>query len=249
MTAATVHPDPDTAFSSTDRVLAAARLSTVALRSRLGGAWVILTAIFVVHQAIWWVIRANVGAEETGYTGALASFYFIVASTFLAVMTQVMPFALSLGITRRHFYIGTSLLVAAETLFSAVVLTLLLQIERWTGGWGLGVQFFEMGFIGQPNLFLQVLAYWVPLMTISFLFLAIGAVFRRWGQTGVWAVCIGLLVVVAAIVMYLTWQNAWFSFGRFFVETPTILLLAGYPLILAALSVAGGYLVLRRAQP
>ena len=140
-------------------------------------------------------------------------------------------------------------LVAAETLFSAVILTLLLHVERWTGGWGLQVQFFEMGFMAQSNLLLQVLAYWVPLVAISFLFLAIGAVFRRWGQTGVWAVCVGMLAVVAAVVMYITWQDAWRSFGAFFVETPTILLLAGYPLILAALSVVGGYLVLRRAQP
>lgn len=249
MTAATAEPTSQPAFSSTDRVLAAARLSTVAVRDRVGGAWLILAAIFVVHQAIWWVIRANAGDEATGFTGALTSFYFIVASTYLAVMTQVMPFALSLGITRRHFYLGTSLLVAAETLFNAVILTLMLHVERWTDGWGLQVQFFEMGFMAQPNLFLQVLVYWVPLMTISFVFLAIGAVFRRWGQLGVWAFSIGVFVVVAAVVMYITWQNAWLSFGMFFVETPTILLLAGYPLILAALSVVGGYLVLRRAQP
>ncbi|BBF99568.1 MULTISPECIES: hypothetical protein [Pseudonocardia] len=249
MTAATAEPTSQPAFSGTDRVLAAARLSTVAFRGRVLGAWLILAAIFIVHQAIWWVIRANAGGEPNGFTGALSSFYFIVASTYLALMTQVMPFGLSLGITRRHFYLGTTLLVAAETLLSAVFLTLLLQVERWTGGWGLQVQFFEMFFMGQPNLFLQVLAYWVPLMTISFAFVAIGAVFRRWGQFGVWAVCVGLLVVVAAIVMYFTWQDAWLSFGMFFVETPTILLLAGYPLILAALSLVGGYLVLRRAQP
>lgn len=249
MTAATAEPTSQPVFSGADRVLAAARLSTVAVRDRVGGAWLILAAVFVIHQAIWWVIRANVGEEANGFTGALSSFYFIVASTYLALMTQVMPFALSLGITRRHFYLGTSLLVAAETLFSAVILTLLLHVERWTGGWGLQVQFFEMGFMAQSNLLLQVLAYWVPLVAVSFLFLAIGAVFRRWGQTGVWAVCVGMLAVVAAVVMYITWQDAWRSFGAFFVETPTILLLAGYPLILAALSVVGGYLVLRRAQP
>ena len=51
-----------------------------------------------------------------------------------ALMTQVMPFALSLGITRRHFYLGTVLLVAAETLVSAIGLSVLLAVERAEAG-------------------------------------------------------------------------------------------------------------------
>ena len=166
-------------------------------------------------------MRSSTGDYSDGVTGALTSFFFIVASTYLVVMTQVMPFALSLGLTRRHFYTGTALLVAVETLFNAVVLTGLLQIEQWTGGWGMNVEFFGMGFMVQSNLFLQVLAYWVPLFTLAFVFLAIGAVFRRWGQPGVWTVMIGIVLVLAGLVMYFTWQDAWAAFARFFVETPT----------------------------
>lgn len=247
MTAVTADRSPVDAAPA--RVRAAIRMGTVNWGRRFGMAWLILAVVFVLHQTIWWVVRSNGGDVETGYTGALTSFFFILGSTYLALMTQVMPFALSLGITRRHFYLGTVLLVAAETLVSAIGLSVLLAVERATAGWGLRVQFFEMGFMGQSNPATQVLAYWVPLLTLSLVFVLLGAVFRRWGQLGIWCVVLVPVVLAAAGVMVLTWQDAWGAFGRFFVETPTSVLLAGYPLILAAVAAGAGYLVLRRATP
>lgn len=230
------------------RVAAVLRMNMVDVRGRVGGPWLILAAIFAVNFAIWWAIRVNVDDAGAGTTGALSALFFIVGSTYLIAMTQVMPFALSLGITRRHFYAGVSLLLAIETLLHAIVLTALLGIERFTGGWGIGMEFFSFTFMPVQNPLLQVLTYWVPLLAIGLVFLAIGAVFRRWGQLGVWTVMIGLILVLGAIVFTLTWQNAWLAFGRFFVETPVPMLMAGYPLILAAVALVGGFLVVRRAR-
>lgn len=230
------------------RVAAVLRMNMVDVRGRVGGPWLILAAIFAVNFAIWWAIRVNVDDAGAGTTGAVAALFFIVGSTYLVAMTQVMPFALSLGITRRHFYAGVSLLLAIETLLHAIVLTALLGIERFTGGWGIGMDFFSLTFMPVQNPLVQVLTYWVPLLAMGLAFLAIGAVFRRWGQFGVWTVMIGLVLALGAIVFTLTWQNAWPAFGRFFVETPVPVLMAGYPLILAAVAVAGGFLVVRRAR-
>lgn len=230
------------------RLAAVLRLNTVDLRGRVGGPWVILAAIFAVNFAIWWAIRVNVDDAGAGTTGAVSALFFIVGSTYLIAMTQVMPFALSLGLTRRHFYGGVSLLLAVETLFHALVLTALLGIERATDGWGIRMDFFSMSFIPEQNVLLQVLTYWGPLLTIGLVFLAVGAVFRRWGQFGVWTVMIGLVLVLGAITFVLTWQNAWPAFGSFFVETPIPVLMFGYPMILAVVAVVGGYLVVRRAR-
>ncbi|MBC3189913.1 hypothetical protein H7X46_02405 [Pseudonocardia sp. C8] len=248
MTAATaaVTAPPVTTVSRLNAVL---RMSMVDVRGRVGGPWLILAAIFAVNFAIWWAIRVNVDDAGAGTTGAVSALFFIVGSTYLIAMTQVMPFALSLGIIRRHFYAGICLLLAAETLLHAVLLTLMLWLERASGGWGIRMDFFSMTFMPVQNPLLQVLTYWGPLLTIGFVFVAVGAVFRRWGQTGVWAVVLGLIVVLGAITFTLTWQNAWPAFGRFFVETPVLLLMAGYPLILAVVALAGGYLVVRRARP
>lgn len=55
--------------------------------------------------------------------------FLVVGTQYLITMTQVMPFALSLGLTRRHFYTGVLSLLAVETLLHSVLLTVLLEIE------------------------------------------------------------------------------------------------------------------------
>lgn len=246
MTAATL--DRNRSVTRGSRVLAVIRMNSVDAVGRIGGSWLILSAIFAVNLVIWWAIRANVDDAGDGTTGAVSALFFIIGSTYLIAMTQVMPFALSLGLTRRHFYAGVSVLVAVETLFHAVVLTALLGIERMTGGWGVGMDFFSMTFMPEQNPLLQVLSYWGPLVAIGFVFVAIGAIFRRWGQFGVWTAAVVGLLVVGAIVFTLTWQSAWPAFGRFFVDTPIPLLMGLYPLGLAVVAAAGGFLVVRRAR-
>ncbi|ANY06216.1 hypothetical protein [Pseudonocardia sp. HH130630-07] len=248
MTAATSVAGAARPVTGSNRVAAVLRMNLVDVRDRFGGAWVILAAIFAVNLVIWWAIRVNVDDAGAGTTGAVSAVFFIVGSTYLIAMTQVMPFALSLGITRRHFYTGVCLLLAIETLAHAVLLTALLGIERATGGWGVGMDFFSMTFMPVQNPLLQVLTYWGPLLTIGLVFVAMGAVFRRWGQYGIWAVGLVVLAVLGAVVVGFTLQNAWPAFGRFFVDTPVPLLMAGYPLVIAVIATVGGYLVVRRAR-
>lgn len=248
MTAATA-VETEQPVTTASRVAAVLRMNAVDVRDRVGGPWLILAAIFVVYLAIWGAIRATVDDAGAGTTGALASIFFIVGSTYLIAMTQVMSFALSLGITRWHFYGGIALLMAAETLLHAVALTVLLAIERASGGWWIGMDFFSMTFMPVQNPVLQVLTYWIPLLTVGFVFVAIGAVFMRWGQYGVWAVAVATLVVLGAAAFGLTWWAAWPAVGRFLVGTPLPVLAAVYPLALAALAAVAGYLVVRRALP
>lgn len=232
-----------------NRVLTAARLNLVDARQRIGGPWLILLVIFAVNLAVFWAVRATTGGDDGVGTGAFAAFFIIVASGYLVAMTQVMPFALSLGITRRHFFAGTSLTMAVESLLHAVLLTVLQRVEQATDGWGLRVEFFTMGFLGQPNVVTQVMAYFVPLLTTGFAFIAIGATFRRWGQIGIWTLGVAGVLLVGGLITLITMWGAWSAVGRFFAETPTIALVAGYPLVPAAVAAAAGYLVVRRATP
>lgn len=249
MTAA-VEPVPSIpALPVRDRVLTAARLNLVDAGQRISGPWLILAVIFAMNLTIFWTIRSTVEDGDGGGTGAFAAFFFIVASGYLVAMTQVMPFALSLGITRRHFFAGVSLTMAAESLLHAVVLTVLQRLEQVTDGWGLQVGFFTMGVLAQPNIVLQVLIFFVPLLTLGFVFIALGAVFRRWGQFGIWAGAVAGTLVLGGLVVLITFRQAWPAVGRFLVETPTLTLVAGYPLVLAVMAAVGGFLVVRRATP
>ncbi|WP_224392489.1 hypothetical protein [Pseudonocardia sp. ICBG1293] len=246
MTAAAV-AEADRPVTTGSRLAAVLRMNLVDSRNRVGMPWVILAAIFAINLAVFWAVQAGTGSPDGGVTGALAAMFFIVGTQYLVTMTQVMPFALSLGITRRHFYTGVLSLLAVETLLHSVLLTVLLGIERATGGWGVGMQFFAVGFLSGQNVVLTVLCYWVPMFVVGAVFLLSGAVFRRWGQLGVWALGVGVGLVAGLAVVLVTLQQAWPAVGRFFTGTPVPLLLAGYPLVVGVL-VVGGYLVVRRAR-
>ncbi|MEJ8281210.1 hypothetical protein [Pseudonocardia spirodelae] len=246
MSTSTVTEPPE--VTTGGRIATVLRLTGVDARVRMSVPWLILGAIFLVNVAIWWAVRASSDDGGQGTTGALTALFFIIGSTYLVTMTQTMPFALSLGITRRHFYAGVVVRLAGETLVHAVALTALLLLERATDGWGLRMGFFSLGFVPPLNPLLQVLCFWVPLLSIGTLFLLFGAVFRRWGQYGVWALAVAGVLAAGLAVFWVTWQSAWPAVGRFFTGTPVPVLLAVHPLVLAAVAVAVGYLVVRRAR-
>lgn len=106
MTTAAPVAEVDRPVTTGSRLAAVLRMNLVDARNRVGIPWAILALIFAINLAIFWAVQAGVGSTDGGITGALTAMFFIVGSQYLITMTQVMPFALSLGITRRHFYTG-----------------------------------------------------------------------------------------------------------------------------------------------
>ncbi|MET0189462.1 MAG: hypothetical protein ABW212_10710 [Pseudonocardia sediminis] len=232
-----------------NRVLTAARLNVVDARTRLSMPWLVLGAAFLINLLVYGLIRANAGEAGDASTGALAALYFFMAAAYIQTMTQTFPFALSLGVTRRNFYLGASLIVVVESVLHGVLLTVLLAVERATGGWGLSLQFFGVAFMVQSNPVLQIVVYTVPLIALGFLGLLVGTVFRRWGQTGMYIGSIGSTLVLGGLAALVTWQQWWGSVGEFLVATPNLALVGVYPLVLVVLAAAGGFLLVRRATP
>lgn len=232
-----------------NRVLTAARLNSVGVGVRLAIPWMVVGAAFLINLLIFGLIRANTADGDPGVTGALAALYFAAGIAHLQTTTQTFPFALSLGITRRNFYLGAGLVLLAETIVHSVLLTVMLAIERSTGGWGLDLRFFGPEFVVQSNPLAQVAAYGGPLLALGFIGMMVGTLFKRWGQIGVYAAAIGTTLVLGGLVVLVTWQQWWGAVGTFFTTTPTMLLLAVYPLVIAVLAGIGGYLLVRRATP
>lgn len=246
MTTATV---AGTAAPAHNRVLTAARLNTVEIGVRLAIPWMVLGSAFLINLLIFGLIRANTDDGDPGVTGALAALYITASIVHLQTMTQTFPFALSLGITRRNFYLGAGLVVLVETLVHSIALTVLLAIENATGGWGLQLRFFGVGFMVQSNPVAQVVAYAAPLLALGLIAMMIGTLFKRWGQIGVYAAAIGTTLVLGGLVALVTWQQWWGAVGSFFTTTPSLVLLGVYPLVIAVLAGLGGFALVRRATP
>lgn len=234
--------------SALRRVVDVARIQTVNINTLVVWPVAILAIVFSVNVLLFALI-GDVGPDNGRFTGALMSIYIVVGVTHLQTITQLFPFALGISITRRTFYTGTALVVIVQSMAFGLLATLLELLERATDGWWYNLRFFGLPFLVQSNFLLQWLVFTVPFIALSAIFIFGGVVFKRWGQSGVFIMSIGAGVLAAAAVVLITMQQWWTAIGQFFTGQSTLALVAGYPLIIAVVAAAGGFLMLRRATP
>jgi hypothetical protein len=199
--------------------------------------------IFAINVAIFAVIPLTQPAGD--FTGALISIYIFMAVIGVQAATKFLPFAFTLGVSRRTYYLGPVLLVVGLCVVYAVVLTVLWWVEGLTGGWWMQLHFFRVPWILDGPWY-QVLITNFVLMTLVFVFgLWAGLIYRRFALIGsvIFFGCLSLIVVLG--VMVITWRGAWVAFGSF-VANLDILAASSLVAVLAVLAGLGGYLTIRR---
>jgi hypothetical protein len=231
-----------------NRVVDVVRVQLVNWRGILAWPLGILALTLVINLVIFGALSDDVPPNGR-VTGSLVSIYIVMFVAHLQTITQVFPFALGLSVTRRAFYAGTTLLVVAQGLLLGLLLLLLELVERSTDGWGIGLRYIGLPFLVQDNLMLQWLVYAVPFLAFSAIGVCFGVVFKRWGQSGVYVVTIAVVLALAGFAAVVSRQGWWPAVGTFFTDQSTFALLAGYPLVIAVVLGAGGWLVIRRATP
>jgi hypothetical protein len=93
--------------------------------------WGIMAFSFLVNLVIATVLPSPQG----NYTGGLVTIYAFLLVCGALSMTRSLPFGLMLGVSRRTYYLGTALLIAALGVVYGLGLTALQALERATGGW------------------------------------------------------------------------------------------------------------------
>jgi hypothetical protein len=99
----------------------------------------------VVNIALFAVIGPT--ESDGSYTGALASIYIFMIIIGVGAAVRFLPFALTLGLSRRSYYLGTIALMVGLNAVNAVLLTLLWGLELATDGWGIQLHFFQVPWI------------------------------------------------------------------------------------------------------
>lgn len=229
-----------------NRIITAARVHTVAPALFLIMPWAIMASGFVINILIWGL--ADLSEQPGSGTGGLASLYITLAIVYMQSVTYLLPFTVGLSLTRRTFYLGTALFAAAQSLVYGVVLYGLVLIERGTDGWGVGLSFFQ-GYWSVGNPVLQVLVFAVPLFVLALLGMAVGVVYKRFGSAGLYALTIGVILLLGGLFALVTWQQAWSSVGGWFSDQSLVGLFAGWPLLLGVLFAVAGYVGIRRVVP
>ena len=203
--------------------------------------WAILGVSFLINVAI----SAQLPAGQGDYTGGLLTIYAYLLVCGALTMTRALPFGLMLGVSRRSYYLGTALLIAALGVVYGLALTALQALERVTNGWGVGLHFFRVAWIMDGPWYRTWLMSFVLLMLFFLYGMWYGLVWRRWNLIGLVAFIAAQLVVVLVVVVAVSRTSSWSAFGHFFatITAPT---LTG---VLAALTVAlglGGLATIRR---
>ena len=120
-------------------------------------------------------------------------------------MGQYFPLALGLGLTRREFAAGVSVMFLANAVVYSVLITIGKIIEVATGGFGLQIRFFDVVYTGTGPAWQTLIQTFLFISTALFLGAAITAAFLRFGQAFLWmggaVLALLALAVVAGLVL------------------------------------------------
>jgi hypothetical protein len=226
------------------RVLVAARVQLLPWLTRSGlevGRLDVATAVLVPAAVV-----VVVAAGLLGLPVVFLAYCPLLVVAHWRTVTQVFPFALGIGITRRTFSLATALVAVVESVVLGGVYAVLAQIERATGGWGLGQRVVGVGGLSAVELFA---VYPVLVLLCAAIGVVLGAVSVRGGPPALWtlaAVVVVLSGLLAGLGAGLGW---WTAVAALLPGVPITVLLAGGPLLVAVLLGLIGFAVLRRAAP
>lgn len=233
-----------------NRILQAARLHVVHPLVILGVPWLVGLSSYAINELVWGFghIADQPGASNAG-TGGILALYIAVLVVFLQSVTQLFPFAMSLGLSRRVFFAGTALMAVVQAVVYSLLLVGLTALEDASGGWWTGLHFVAPLHIDRLPVITQFALFFFLMLGFMLLGIAIGAVHKRWGAAGMYSLMTGAVLVFGGVAVVLTALGAWTAFGSWFVGTPA-LALAGIYLAFAAVVSAGlSWTGLRRAVP
>jgi hypothetical protein len=203
--------------------------------------WLILAINFLVVVAL--VIGTPPG--HAVYTGALSALYVVLLADGALGIARQLPFALTLGMSRRSFYTGTALFALALAAVYGLLLTVLQLIERATGGWGLNLHFFRVPYVLAGPWYLSWLTSFVGLALVLAWGMWFGIVYRRWNLMGLLGFLAVQALALTLVLLIIGGNHDWHGVARFF----TTLTIGGLTGLLAAVTAAllvGGYATIRR---
>lgn len=214
---------------------------------------IVLGAIFLMNYAIWIIILQTSAShakdlEGTEYSGS--TFFIFVYMLIVAVqaISLTFPFALGYGVTRRDYYLGSSLTWLILSAGITLVFTLLSYIEEWTGGWGLGGHFFTAVYFSGGGLFTRLFTLFAMFLFFFFVGTMSATIHVRWKMTGMLTAGLIVAIILVGLVALVTFAHGWAAVGSWFATAGPTGVVA-WSLVLTAFAAVVGYFVLQRATP
>ncbi len=234
------------------RILAVTRLHFVNKMAILYTPLIVLGGIFVLNLAIWYLIVAaspgNHGTVHLGYSGAVSYIFIYFLIVAVQVISRTFPFSLGFGVTRRDFYLGTSVAFLILSVFFAAVLTIMSTIEVVTNGWGVGGRLFAPLYFTDQSWLLRFVMYLLVFLFCLFVGSAAASVFVRWRALGLVVFFLVIAIILIGLIALATFTHSWPAVGNWLAHTTPFLIVV-WTLVPTALAGVAGFFLLRRATP
>jgi hypothetical protein len=214
------------------------------------------------------------GDSTPVYTGALATFFFVMLLEGIGAITTMFPFAIGFGARRRDFVLGTLAIGAAASAAWAILLGLLSLVEaNVIKNWGVGLHFFHLPFFSDGSPLRQFCwsyyhnmacvhsdpnyvngaspleQFWVYFVLLLFMYLVgllLGSLYQRFGRTGEY-ILFGIVFLLLSVFLLASAYWSWWGaiFGWLAQHSAAALGLWLVPLI--AFFAIASYALLRKA--
>ncbi|MFI1097252.1 hypothetical protein [Streptomyces sp. NPDC020917] len=185
------------------------------------------------------------GHSDRRWVGGLAAAFLVVFVLGVQSVANALPFALSIGVSRRTYFLGVTTLALALAVCFGLVVTVGGGIESATGGWGMHMAYFRVPYLLDGPWYRS----WLTAATLFVLLFVYGMwyglIHRRSGLPGTMVFGAAQLGVLALAAVIVTGLHGWNRVGHFCAAV-TALGLTGILAAAGAVMLAGGFATLRR---
>jgi hypothetical protein len=142
------------------------------------------------------------GMEEgMRFNGAIFTVLGPVVGLGFISMGQYFPLSLGLGLTRREYLAGTSLVFVGYAVAFTALVVVGRALELATDGYGLRVRFFDVVYVGTGPLWQTAIQAALIALAVMFVGAAFVAAHSNWQQKFVWSFVIAAAAIVAALAI------------------------------------------------
>lgn len=166
--------------------------------------WIIVLSSFIVNFFI-----AGALNDQPIYTGGVATIYFYMLVIGALTLKTTFSFSLGFGITRKDYYLGTTMTVLLVNAIHTVILVILSLIENFLNGWKVKLFFFHLPYLNDGNLFIQACVIFLLLTNFYYFGFVISNIFYRFRMTGMIVFTIFSLVLSSILVGIITYKEWW----------------------------------------
>ncbi|MCM3750076.1 hypothetical protein M3223_22330 [Paenibacillus pasadenensis] len=203
--------------------------------------WMIMLSSFVVNL----IIATSMQEEFT--TGGLLSIFIYIYIVGLVTVNQTFSFALSLCISRRDYFAGSSLAIVVIALFHALLMTIVASIEKAVGSWG-GMNFFVLPDTSDGPAWQTFFVFFIALLLMFFIGFASSSLSRRFGKKGNFILYGGAFVLGGGLTTIASLRGWWTPMYEWFIDLqPTLAGIMSVLLVFSAVLALLSWLMLRRS--